>query len=227
MTWELFHRKANMSILKNLTRNGISEFKKVLGQKIFKNVKQKTIPISESAIKYSLSKMLSEYDIEIDGLECSGNGILIQAQALKKGIKIKYNLDVIVEQLQITPQEHYTVIAVVSDSLHGENIAGRIASWLIKLMIDDIVAKSVDFTDSQNIVSYDKSNRKATADLIALKHVAMLYEPMTILLGKSVIQFFEVNSVSHTDSGLAIHYNLKTDMFSGMAAGVVEKIIGV
>ncbi len=216
-----------MSILKDLTKAGITGFKSILNQNVFKNVKEKTIPIPESLIRYKLSKMLSEHDIEIDELKCSEKGIHIQTKASKMGVKMNYGLDVKIEQLQVNPIEHKAVIAVLSDSLHGENIAGSIASWIIKLVIDDIVAKSIDTTDSQVVVSYDKSTRKATGDLMSIKQVAMLYEPKTILGGKSAIQFFEVNSVSHTDLGLTVHFDFKTDMPLGKASGFVEKFLGL
>jgi len=202
-----------MSFLKNFTRAGI------------KNMEQKTIPIPESLIKHSLSNMLSKHNIEIDDLKCSEKGIHIQTKARKMGVKVKYGLDVKIEQLQVNPTEHNAVIAILADSLHGENIAGSIASWIIKLVIDDIVAKSIDTTDGQAVVSYDKSTRKATADLISIKQVAMLYEPKAIFGGKPIIQFFEVNSVSHTDLGLTVHFDFKMDMPFKKTSGFVEKLL--
>ena len=216
-----------MSVIKKLSEVGLAALGKFLGKKVFEHIEQKSIPIPESVIRFSLSKMLSKHEIEIASLKCSEDKIHIQAKTRKMGVKVKYNLEVMVEQLQINPLEHNAVIAIASDSLHGENIGGSIASWLVRLLIDDIVAKSIAYTDSDDLISYDKSTRKATADLIAIRQVAMLYEPMAILRGQSIIQFFEVKSVSHTNSGLALHYDLKTDMLSGITAGVVKKLLGV
>ncbi|MCK5786809.1 MAG: hypothetical protein KAH54_09675 [Candidatus Sabulitectum sp.] len=160
-------------------------------------------------------------------MKCSKVGIDIKAEARKMGIKVSYDLQVNIEQLLVNPAEHTARIAVISDSIKGENIAGKVAACIIKLVIDDIVAKSLEFTDRQVAISYDKTSRKATADLITIRQIAMLYETRPILLGKAIIDFFKVNSVSHTDSGLLIRYDIATDAIPGMVAATVERALGV
>ena len=216
-----------MKVFKSLASVGFGELKKFISNKVIENARCKTIPIPESVIRSQLTKLLGEHNIVVDSLKCSKDGIDIEAKARKMGMKVKYDLQVRIEQLLVNPAEHVARIAVISDSIKGENVAGKIAACIIKLVIDDIVAKSLDFTDSQKVVSYNKISRKATADLIAIRQIALLYETRPILLGNAIVDIFRVDSVSHTDSGLSIHYDLETGILPGIAATAVKKALGV
>ncbi len=189
----------------------LNSIKGLLGENILKNLSEKKINIPESVIREQLSSKLEEKNVELESLKCSGNDIAIKIKAKKFGIKSKYKAKIKIDQLCIDPDNHNAIFEIVSDDIKGNGIFSEIIIYLFKLIIDDIFEKTINYTDLKDLVVYDKNNRKATIDLINIDHIAKLYEPQAVLLGKPIIDFFQIKSLSHIKSGLDIHFDIKID----------------
>ena len=183
--------------------DALSSLKGVYSSKIISSIKEKKFSIPESVIKQKLSKELDSDKLKLSSLNCKNDGLTVEIDAEKLGAKIHYAAFLKLSELRINPTKHYIKIDVQGEHLEGSNLRGKILSVLVKIIVDDIVAKAISMSSNRSNVSYDETSRRATVDLICIDAVAKLYKPL--LFNKAPIDLVEVNGISHAKGSVVIH----------------------
>lgn len=189
--------------LKNLARGASDLFKAHLSGRLLESLKTGSLFITESVILEGLRSGLSGHGISVESLSCTGEGVTADFVKRLVGATLDYTATIKVLEFEISAVRHEVVLQVVDDRLAGDNLWSKIVASLITLLVKDIVAGVLSFSDVEKTIRYESSERKAFLDLYDIPAVQALYTERPILR-RRIVDFVSIEKCVHESGGLRV-----------------------